>query len=80
MEITDMIFTTVGPGMCKFVKEFSDNIDAYVITAPGAIVVEWNVQQPNGKTGATGMWDSHIRWELTRPQLSYPYSMCFSSD
>ncbi|KJA27068.1 glycoside hydrolase family 55 protein [Hypholoma sublateritium FD-334 SS-4] len=42
MEITDIVFTTVGP-------------------APGAVVVEWNVQQPSGQTGATGMWDSHIR-------------------
>lgn len=32
------------------------------IKAPGAIVVEWNVQQPSGQTGATGMWDSHIRY------------------
>lgn len=29
--------------------------------APGAVVVEWNVKQPTGQTGATGMWDSHIR-------------------
>ncbi|KJA18557.1 glycoside hydrolase family 55 protein [Hypholoma sublateritium FD-334 SS-4] len=42
IEVTDIIFTTVGP-------------------APGAIVVEWNVQQPSGQAGATGMWDSHIR-------------------
>ncbi|KAF8969934.1 exo-beta-1,3-glucanase [Flammula alnicola] len=42
MEITDLIFTTIGP-------------------AAGAIVVEWNVKQPSGQTGGTGMWDSHIR-------------------
>ncbi|KAF8201630.1 exo-beta-1,3-glucanase [Pholiota molesta] len=42
MEITDIIFSTIGP-------------------TPGAIVVEWNVQQPSGQIGATGMWDSHIR-------------------
>ncbi|KAF8078081.1 glycoside hydrolase family 55 protein [Lyophyllum atratum] len=42
VEITDMIFSTVGP-------------------APGAIVVEWNVREPDGRQGATGMWDTHIR-------------------
>lgn len=42
-EITDVVFTTVGP-------------------TPGAIVVEWNVQQPDGVQAGTGMWDSHIRY------------------
>ncbi|KAF8879271.1 exo-beta-1,3-glucanase [Infundibulicybe gibba] len=41
LEITDMIFTTIG-------------------SAAGAIVVQWNVKQPSGQNGATGMWDSHI--------------------
>ncbi|KAF5387123.1 hypothetical protein D9615_001631 [Tricholomella constricta] len=42
VEITDMIFSTVGP-------------------APGAIVVEWNIREPNGHQGAAGMWNTHIR-------------------
>ncbi|KAF5373036.1 hypothetical protein D9758_001646 [Tetrapyrgos nigripes] len=42
VEITDIIFSTVGP-------------------TAGAIVVEWNVKQPNGMQGGAGMWDSHIR-------------------
>ncbi|KAG6819534.1 hypothetical protein H0H93_010920, partial [Arthromyces matolae] len=42
VEITDMIFTTVGP-------------------APGAIVVEWNIKEPEWHKGGAGMWDSHIR-------------------
>ncbi|KAJ4488491.1 exo-beta-1,3-glucanase [Lentinula aciculospora] len=42
MEISDIIFTTVGP-------------------TPGAIVVEWNVQEPSGNSAGAGMWDSHIR-------------------
>jgi glucan 1,3-beta-glucosidase len=41
-EITDVVFTTVGP-------------------AAGAIVVEWNVRDPEGKQAGAGMWDSHIR-------------------
>jgi hypothetical protein len=32
----------------------------YDLSAPGAIVVEWNVQQSS--QGAAGMWDSHIRF------------------
>ncbi|KAF9458677.1 glycoside hydrolase family 55 protein [Collybia nuda] len=42
VEITDVIFSTIGP-------------------AAGAIVVEWNVREPEGQQGAAGMWDSHIR-------------------
>ncbi|KAE9406732.1 exo-beta-1,3-glucanase [Gymnopus androsaceus JB14] len=42
LEITDIIFTTVGP-------------------TPGAIVVEWNVQEPAGTSAGAGLWDSHIR-------------------
>ncbi|KAJ3932252.1 MAG: exo-beta-1,3-glucanase [Lentinula lateritia] len=42
MEISDIIFTTVGP-------------------TPGAIVVEWNVQELSGNSAGAGMWDSHIR-------------------
>ncbi|KAF9262846.1 exo-beta-1,3-glucanase [Marasmius fiardii PR-910] len=42
VEISDMIFTAIGP-------------------APGAIIVEWNAEQPSGVNGGTGMWDSHIK-------------------
>ncbi|KAJ8080314.1 hypothetical protein PM082_017147 [Marasmius tenuissimus] len=42
IEISDMLFSTVGP-------------------AAGAIVMEWNIAQPDGVNGGAGMWDSHIR-------------------
>lgn len=42
MEISDMIFATIGP-------------------APGAIVLEWNVKQPNNVQAGAGTWDTHIR-------------------
>ncbi|KIY43610.1 glycoside hydrolase family 55 protein [Fistulina hepatica ATCC 64428] len=42
VEITDVLFTTVGP-------------------TPGAIVIEWNIAEPDGEQGGAGMWDSHIR-------------------
>jgi glucan 1,3-beta-glucosidase len=43
-EITDVVFTTVGP-------------------AAGAIVVEWNVREPEDAPAGAGMWDTHIRSE-----------------
>ncbi|KAG6839734.1 hypothetical protein C0991_012183 [Blastosporella zonata] len=42
VEISDIIFSTVGP-------------------TPGAIVVEWNIRQPDGVPGGAGTWDTHIR-------------------
>jgi len=62
MEITDIVFTTVGPGRFAMPRCFSYNADATDLSlAAGAIVVEWNVRQPDGVQAATGMWDSHIR-------------------
>lgn len=29
--------------------------------APGAIVVQWNVREPEGQQGGAGMWDAYIR-------------------
>jgi glucan 1,3-beta-glucosidase len=29
--------------------------------APGAIIMEWNVQDPTGQQGVNGMWDVHFR-------------------
>jgi glucan 1,3-beta-glucosidase len=42
VEISDLIFQTVGP-------------------QPGAVLVEWNVRDPLGQQGASGMWDVHFR-------------------
>jgi hypothetical protein len=28
---------------------------------PGAILVEWNVADPSGQQGSSGMWDVHFR-------------------
>ncbi|KAF9531446.1 exo-beta-1,3-glucanase [Crepidotus variabilis] len=41
-EISDFVFSTIGP-------------------AAGAIVVEWNVRDPQGVQAGAGLWDSHIR-------------------
>ena len=44
------------------------------IVAPGAIVVEWNIAQPDGIQGGAGMWDSHIR--LGGGKAFYPLPPC----
>ncbi|KAK7049288.1 hypothetical protein VNI00_005889 [Paramarasmius palmivorus] len=63
LEITDMLFTTIGP-------------------APGAIVVEWNVKQPEGLNGATGILGgaAGTQLELECPSDgSNGYDHCFAA-
>jgi glucan 1,3-beta-glucosidase len=62
-EITDIIFTTVGPGMWLFHKTRA-LMCWFALEAAGAIVVEWNVREPYDQQGGAGMWDSHIRFDL----------------
>lgn len=56
LEITDIVFTTQGPGqwcyasLCRSLITFS---------APGATLMEWNVNSPT--QGGAGMWDTHFR-------------------
>jgi len=59
LEITDIIFSTVGPG--RLFKDHVLILDL-VFKAPGAILVEWNVQQPWDHQGGAGMWDTHFRY------------------
>jgi glucan 1,3-beta-glucosidase len=60
IEITDMLFTTVGPGeQHLFELPIMEHIFIFFSAAPGAVVVEWNVKQSS--QGSAGMWDSHIR-------------------
>ncbi|KAJ3560072.1 hypothetical protein NP233_g11075 [Leucocoprinus birnbaumii] len=55
------VVVRVGESGSQGVVEISDIIFATIGPTPGAIVVEWNVKQPNGQNGGAGMWDSHIR-------------------
>ena len=71
VEITDMIFTTIGPGTFKLLKVSKCCFDKLNFTAPGAIVVEWNVAQPSGHNGGAGMWDSHIRLGGGKPWSTF---------
>ncbi|KAI9766982.1 MAG: hypothetical protein M1840_005940 [Geoglossum simile] len=41
--------------------EISDLFFETIGPQPGAILVEWNVRDPKGQQGASGMWDVHFR-------------------
>ncbi|KAF8549350.1 glycoside hydrolase family 55 protein [Imleria badia] len=49
---------TVGS---KGTMEINDLLLTTVGSAPGAIMIEWNVHDPAGQQGAAGLWDTHIR-------------------
>ncbi|KIY71719.1 glycoside hydrolase family 55 protein [Cylindrobasidium torrendii FP15055 ss-10] len=51
----------VGESGDKGLTEISNIIFQTIGPTPGAIVVEWNVAQPDGVQGGAGMWDSYIR-------------------
>jgi glucan 1,3-beta-glucosidase len=45
-------------------KGIAQLIDLMITTqgpCPGAILIEWNMADPNGKPGSNGMWDTHFR-------------------
>lgn len=61
VEISDMIFSTKGPGM-SFLPRYS-RLTINILkcrSAAGAIVVEWNIRDPAGQQGVAGAWNSHI--------------------
>jgi len=41
--------------------EMSDLLFTASGAQPGAILVEWNIQDPSGAKGSAGMWDCHFR-------------------
>ncbi|KAF5330865.1 hypothetical protein D9619_005867 [Psilocybe cf. subviscida] len=49
----------VGASGSSGIVEITDMLFTTVGSAPGAVVVEWNVKQSS--QGSAGMWDSHIR-------------------
>ena len=51
----------VGKAGEQGLVEISDIIFATQGQAPGAILVEWNIRDPDGNQGAAGMWDAHFR-------------------
>jgi glucan 1,3-beta-glucosidase len=51
----------VGKSGDKGVAEISDIIFATKGAQPGAILVQWNIRDPAGQPGASGMWDTHFR-------------------
>ncbi|KIJ69589.1 glycoside hydrolase family 55 protein [Hydnomerulius pinastri MD-312] len=59
------VVVQVGAEGSTGVAEISDIVFTTQGSAPGAIVIEWNVAEPAGQQGACGMWDSHIRYVNT---------------
>ncbi|KAG5649857.1 hypothetical protein H0H81_001746 [Sphagnurus paluster] len=55
------VVVRAGEANSQGILEISDIIFATVGSTPGAIVLEWNVKQPNGVQGGAGTWDTHIR-------------------
>ncbi|KAF8063611.1 exo-beta-1,3-glucanase [Lyophyllum atratum] len=55
------VVVRAGDPNSQGILEISDIIFATVGSTPGAIVLEWNVKQPNGVQGGAGTWDTHIR-------------------
>ncbi|KAJ7636131.1 exo-beta-1,3-glucanase [Mycena polygramma] len=53
------VVVQVGAPGSSGVIEITDIIFSTISSSPGAIVVEWNVQETS--QGSAGMWDSHIR-------------------
>lgn len=54
------VFQVGQPGD-KGTVEISDMIFETKGSAPGAIMVEWNLASSNGTSGMSGMWDTHVR-------------------
>lgn len=77
MEITDIIFATRGPGQC-FLTTYSAPKLTDTHSAPGAIVVEWNVNSPT--QGGAGMWDSYVRLGGGRTRSRFPYTSTLISN
>ena len=83
LEITDVVFTTRGPGEWLVLvrgerERMNVCVDWFALClAPGAIVVEWNVNSP--VQGGAGMWDTHIRLggctSLLCPSVLYRYCL-----
>ncbi|SJL04756.1 related to glucan 1,3-beta-glucosidase [Armillaria ostoyae] len=57
IEITDIIFSTIGPGKLPVDRK---GVIRLIVLAPGAIVLEWNVRGHDNNLAGPGMWDSHI--------------------
>ena len=59
LEISDIVFGTRGPGKCP--QSSGEKMVLISCSAAGAIVVEWNVRDPDGQQGVAAAWDTHVR-------------------
>lgn len=68
LEISDILFATVGPGKQLHHLDLPFPQPNCPPTAAGAILLEWNVHDPSDQQGAAGLWDTHIRYVTKRVQ------------
>ncbi|KAJ3932414.1 MAG: glycoside hydrolase family 55 protein [Lentinula lateritia] len=55
------VVVRVGEEGSQGVVEITDILFSTKGAAPGAILVEWNVRDPEGTPAGAGMWDTHFR-------------------
>ncbi|PPQ70368.1 hypothetical protein CVT24_013143 [Panaeolus cyanescens] len=55
------VVVKVGEKGKRGITEITDIVFTTSGPAPGAIIVEWNAEDPVGVKGGSGMWDTHIR-------------------
>lgn len=83
LEIGGVIFSTRGPGKFPIHLKYSALLNKN--TAPGAVVVEWNIA--GSSQGSAGMWDSYIRlggtagsdMQLTQCPVGSPGPSCYGA-
>ena len=51
----------IGNAGDQGVVEISDILFSHKGQVPGAILVQWNIRDPDGQQGASALWDSHFR-------------------
>ena len=47
------------------------DIRKLALPAAGAIIIEWNVKEPDDVQAGAGMWDSHIRYSVQQNKMSW---------
>ena len=78
MEITDIVFSTVGPGNFDvFCRGCEVDWRKLVLPAAGAIIVEWNVREPDGVQAGAGMWDTHFRYAFSTNLTGWSQNMFY---
>ena len=55
--------------------------ESLFLSAAGAIIVEWNVREPDGVQAGAGMWDTHFRYAFQNNECYWSIDLktrCFT--